>query len=58
MGYWRNTAVAVKKMKLNVDMDELEFLEDFQREAQIMRSLRHPNVLQVQVMRNTYVLLT
>lgn len=48
IGYWRNTSVAVKKCKINVDShDQQEILDDFEREAQIMRSLRHPNVIQV-----------
>jgi serine/threonine protein kinase len=40
----------VKKTKLPnaaTKAEQQEFLEDFEREAQIMRSLRHPNVLQV-----------
>ena len=48
-GYWRGTVVAVKKMKIPFDSDESEFLASFEHEAEIMRSLRHPNVLQVDI---------
>mmetsp|Transcript_27257 Transcript_27257/g.38413 ORF Transcript_27257/g.38413 Transcript_27257/m.38413 type:complete len:685 (+) Transcript_27257:201-2255(+) len=48
-GVWRGTVVAVKKTKIPShvsETEELQFLEDFAREAQIMRALRHPNVVQ------------
>jgi len=46
---WRGTIVAVKKTKIPAVVNEKEkeeFLEDFEHEAAIMRSLRHPNVIQ------------
>lgn len=46
---WRGTNVAVKKTKfptVSSEEEREEFLADFEREASIMRSLRHPNVLQ------------
>jgi len=48
-GYWHGTVVAVKKTKIPsvATKEELaDFLEDFDREAEIMRTVRHPNVLQ------------
>ena len=40
--------MAIKKVRIVVDNDdEAEILADFEREGQIMRSLRHPNILQV-----------
>jgi len=48
-GYWHGTVVAIKKTKIPsvATKEELaEFLEDFEREARIMRTIRHPNVLQ------------
>eukprot|EP01088_Endostelium_zonatum_P020602 TRINITY_DN7677_c0_g1_i1.p1 TRINITY_DN7677_c0_g1~~TRINITY_DN7677_c0_g1_i1.p1 ORF type:complete len:377 (-),score=59.44 TRINITY_DN7677_c0_g1_i1:155-1285(-) len=41
---WRGTEVAVKK--LPAQMLGGEFFEDFENEAELMRQLRHPNVLQ------------
>eukprot|EP01119_Soliformovum_irregulare_P012713 TRINITY_DN3318_c0_g1_i1.p1 TRINITY_DN3318_c0_g1~~TRINITY_DN3318_c0_g1_i1.p1 ORF type:complete len:621 (+),score=139.58 TRINITY_DN3318_c0_g1_i1:106-1968(+) len=48
-GYWHGTVVAVKKTKLpqTATKEELaQFIDDFEREALIMKSLRHPNILQ------------
>jgi len=48
-GFWHGTVVAVKKTKLpaTASKEELaDFIDDFEREALIMKSLRHPNVLQ------------
>eukprot|EP00029_Vermamoeba_vermiformis_P004785 TRINITY_DN1541_c0_g1_i1.p1 TRINITY_DN1541_c0_g1~~TRINITY_DN1541_c0_g1_i1.p1 ORF type:complete len:680 (-),score=61.52 TRINITY_DN1541_c0_g1_i1:70-2109(-) len=42
-GYWRGTEVAIKKMPtVNITQN---FMKDMLREAEIMKSLRHPNVL-------------
>jgi serine/threonine protein kinase len=43
-GVWQGTAVAVKKLPAHKVTDE--FLREFAREAKIMKSLRHPNVIQ------------
>eukprot|EP01114_Cavostelium_apophysatum_P014364 TRINITY_DN3705_c0_g1_i1.p1 TRINITY_DN3705_c0_g1~~TRINITY_DN3705_c0_g1_i1.p1 ORF type:complete len:636 (+),score=121.08 TRINITY_DN3705_c0_g1_i1:92-1999(+) len=46
---WRSTVVAVKKMKfpsVSTAAERESFLADFEKEAAIMRSIRHPNVLQ------------
>jgi len=42
---WRGIDVAVKKMPFSL-LQNKEFLADFQKEAYLMASLRHPNVLQ------------
>jgi len=42
-GYWRGTEVAIKKMPtVNITQN---FMKDMLREAEIMKSIRHPNVL-------------
>jgi len=48
-GYWQGALVAIKRTKLPLQMSPEEtqqFMEDFHREAGIMKSLRHPNILQ------------
>eukprot|EP01089_Gocevia_fonbrunei_P016598 TRINITY_DN5188_c0_g1_i1.p1 TRINITY_DN5188_c0_g1~~TRINITY_DN5188_c0_g1_i1.p1 ORF type:complete len:681 (-),score=90.84 TRINITY_DN5188_c0_g1_i1:37-2079(-) len=41
---WRGTDVAVKKLPAHLLSEE--FFKDFEREVDLMRQLRHPNVLQ------------
>lgn len=43
---WRGITIAVKKLPVAL-LENPEFLKDFKKEAIIMNSLRHPNVLQV-----------
>mmetsp|Transcript_20300 Transcript_20300/g.22563 ORF Transcript_20300/g.22563 Transcript_20300/m.22563 type:complete len:723 (+) Transcript_20300:44-2212(+) len=43
-GEWRKTIVAVKKLPAHKLTEE--FFREFSREAMIMKSLRHPNILQ------------
>jgi len=43
-GIWNGTEVAVKF--LNMSNMNAEFLDDFHKEVNIMRGLRHPNILQ------------
>jgi len=46
-GIWRGTVIAVKKAKLERDEEKYEeTLKDLLKEIYIMKSLRHPNVLQ------------
>jgi serine/threonine protein kinase len=53
--YWMDTVVAVKmlpaqitgRLDTTLDREAYEFLMDFKREAAIMKSLRHPNILQI-----------
>jgi serine/threonine-protein kinase CTR1 len=40
---WRGTTIAVKKLPSNMSS---KFLREFYQEAALMRSLRHPNILQ------------
>eukprot|EP01088_Endostelium_zonatum_P015504 TRINITY_DN3836_c0_g1_i1.p1 TRINITY_DN3836_c0_g1~~TRINITY_DN3836_c0_g1_i1.p1 ORF type:complete len:678 (-),score=150.23 TRINITY_DN3836_c0_g1_i1:6-2039(-) len=55
LGRWHGTNVAVKKLPAQIlnthsslsDEEKEEWFADFQREATIMRSLRHPNILQL-----------
>jgi len=44
-GVWNGTEVGVKFLTTSSTMNE-QFLEDFYKEVNIMRALRHPNVLQ------------
>jgi len=44
VGDWQGTKIALKKLPAHKLTEE--FLQEFAREAQIMRSLRHPNILQ------------
>ena len=45
MGRFRGSRVAVKKLlRLSLPLDN-RVLDDFNREAQVMASLRHPNVV-------------
>jgi serine/threonine protein kinase len=48
-GYWRGTKVAIKRMLINNTRvaDDGSTLEDFVREANLMSTLRHPNIIQV-----------
>eukprot|EP01114_Cavostelium_apophysatum_P020947 TRINITY_DN716_c2_g1_i1.p1 TRINITY_DN716_c2_g1~~TRINITY_DN716_c2_g1_i1.p1 ORF type:complete len:545 (+),score=115.02 TRINITY_DN716_c2_g1_i1:74-1708(+) len=43
---WRGIMVAIKKLPLSALEDE-KFLRDFNQEAVIMSSLRHPNIIQM-----------
>jgi serine/threonine protein kinase len=42
-GQWRGTVIAIKKVPAH--SLTAEFFEDFEREAALMKDLRHPNVL-------------
>lgn len=46
-GVWHGTDVAVKRMLLNSDSNQRGVIEDFFQEANLMSTLRHPNVIQV-----------
>eukprot|EP01094_Clydonella_sp_ATCC50884_P016900 TRINITY_DN2859_c0_g1_i4.p1 TRINITY_DN2859_c0_g1~~TRINITY_DN2859_c0_g1_i4.p1 ORF type:complete len:477 (+),score=136.79 TRINITY_DN2859_c0_g1_i4:77-1507(+) len=47
-GYWRGTKVAIKRMLINNTRvaEDGSTLEDFIREANLMSTLRHPNIIQ------------
>jgi len=56
VGYWRGTKVAIKQCKIptvSSEAEKAEFLRDFEKEAAIMRTLRHPNILQFLGITNT-----
>lgn len=44
LGIWQGTTIAVKKLPAHRITEQ--FLKEFTREANLMKSLRHPNVLQ------------
>jgi len=46
MGTWFQTQVAVKKLPLEMLRSNASVLEEFNREINLLRSLRHPNILQ------------
>jgi len=46
MGTWYQTQVAVKKLPLEMLRSNASVLEEFNREINLLRALRHPNILQ------------
>ena len=45
LGRWRGAPVAVKLLKEEVVQTSPSALVNFQREAQLLQNLRHPNVI-------------